>query len=109
MPFAILGTDPTGAIGFGLASAAPGLEDWRVLPELGVAIVAVTGAVQVVAEQAIALLGERVAPRDAIGRLAVDPALVGWQMLLLDSKGQGAARSDPGCEPSFGHTTGTDH
>jgi uncharacterized Ntn-hydrolase superfamily protein len=109
MPFAILATDSTGAFGVGLAGAAPRLEDWRVLSELGVGVVAVTGPGQMMADQAIALLGDKVAPRDAVGRLAVDLSLVGWQLLLLDSNGQGAARSYPGCEPSFGQTTGTDH
>ena len=110
MPFAILGTDSTGAVGVGLAEGRAHLQDWFVHVELSTGAVALTGGTEFVAGVAFGLLTKGLFPREAISQLTRDlVAVKDWQMLLLDTKGRAAARSDPGCEPSFGQTTGTDH
>lgn len=109
MPFAIIAAEPSGALGIGLASASPKLEDWVVVAEPGVGIAAFHALNAAIATATLGLLRDGLRPVEVLDHLSIDAAGTRWQALVLDPKGRATARSGPGCQPAFGHTIGTEH
>ena len=109
MPFAIVGTDPSGGVGVATAGPSPAGDDWLTYLEPAIGVVVHHGLASTVGARAFDLLRGGLPASELTSRLALDARVSDWQLLVLDVMGRGGARSGRGSAPAFGHTLGSSH